>query len=81
MTFSTTLSQSEAAYLDEQSHQLCRLAAIVQSSEDAILSKSLDDVVTTWNQGAEKLFGYTSEEMIGQSYLKLVPFHFLPLQM
>lgn len=69
----TTLSQDKATQSDEQHRQLCRMAAIVESSEDAILSKALNDVVTSWNIGAEKLFGYTAEEIVGQSFLKLVP--------
>jgi PAS domain S-box-containing protein len=50
-----------------------RLAAIVQSSDDAIVGKNLDGIITSWNEGAQRLFGYTAEEMIGQPVLKLLP--------
>jgi PAS domain S-box-containing protein len=50
-----------------------RLAAIVQSSDDAIVGKTLSGIVTSWNAGARRLFGYTAEEMVGQPLLRLVP--------
>jgi PAS domain S-box-containing protein len=55
----------------EQAH--ARLAAIVESSDDAILSKTLDGIITTWNAGAQRIFGYAAQEIIGQSILRLIP--------
>jgi PAS domain S-box-containing protein len=49
------------------------LAAIVSSSEDAIISKSLDGIITSWNDGAQRIFGYTAKEAVGQPVLMLVP--------
>ena len=50
-----------------------RLAAIVNSSDDAIIGKTLEGIITSWNPGAEKVFGYPAEEMVGQSMLALFP--------
>jgi PAS domain S-box-containing protein len=49
------------------------LSAIIAGSEDAIISKTLDGIVTTWNPAAERLFGWTAEEMTGRSILRLIP--------
>jgi PAS domain S-box-containing protein len=50
-----------------------RLAAIVESSDDAIIGKTLEGIVTSWNGGAQRIFGYTMQEMIGQPIFRLAP--------
>jgi len=61
------------AALRESEQRLRYLASIVESSDDAIVSKNLDGIVTSWNTGAERVFGYTAEEAIGQPITIVIP--------
>ncbi|MPZ10087.1 MAG: PAS domain S-box protein [Kiloniellaceae bacterium] len=62
------ITERKAAELAAQ-----RLAAIVESSADAIVAKTLDGIITDWNLGAERLFGYTAEEAVGKPVMMLIP--------
>ena len=61
------------ADLRESEQQLRWLASLVQSSDDAIVGKNLDGIITSWNKGAERVFGYTAEEAIGQPITIVIP--------
>lgn len=60
---------SHKSFEDGQAH----FSAIIESSEDAIISKNLDGIVQSWNAGAERIFGYTAEEMVGKHISTLIP--------
>src|ERR1700721_2240417 len=64
-------SSEEFLILRTKFEWLQHLAAIVEFSDDAIITKTIDGVVTSWNSGAERIFGYSAQEMLGRSIFRL----------
>jgi two-component system sensor kinase FixL len=65
--------QPDIVRLKEQQEMMCLLASVVESCADAVISEDLSGIVTSWNKGAERMFGYTAEEMIGRSVSMIIP--------
>jgi two-component system CheB/CheR fusion protein len=67
------LTLTDISPLEQARAKLAQLSAIVESSDDAIIGKTLDGIITTWNRGAARLYGYTAEEAIGRHASFLYP--------
>ena len=73
MTVSRKASSTTTARRQKAETEAALLASIVSSSDDAIASKTLEGIVTSWNAAAERMFGYSAEEMIGKSITQVIP--------
>ncbi|HEV8616104.1 MAG TPA: ATP-binding protein [Methylomirabilota bacterium] len=74
-TAEQSLARDQAAHVASEAgyEASLRLAAIIQGSDDAIVGKTLDGIITSWNPGAERMFGYPAQEAIGQSITLIIP--------
>ena len=71
--FSTNSNNSDMASIITMMERLLHWAAVIESSDDAVISKSVDGYITGWNAAAERLYGYKAEEVIGQPVSMLMP--------
>src|SRR4051794_18498202 len=65
--------QQQQQQQHDQAVAQARLAAIVESSDDAIVSKTLEGVIVSWNKGAERIFGWRSDEVVGRPITIIIP--------
>jgi len=67
------VDQSAPMHIDEKSVRLEPLASIIESSDDSFISRNPDGAITSWNSAAERMYGYSASEMIGQLISRLIP--------
>src|ERR1700712_5130920 len=74
---SSAMEEDQATERARAAEYLSHMAAIVEFSDDAIISKSLEGIVRTWNKGAERMFGFTAEEAVGKHISMIIPSEYI----
>ena len=70
-------TENKLIEINNEEQYISHLVSIIESSDDAIISKSLDGIIKSWNKGCEKMFGYTSEQAVGKHISLIIPFEYI----